>query len=102
MIKIYEGAGVNKIFLTSTNKELELLDVELDEIQSENIKLLDEFEEKNIKLEDKIYDIKKDVLGYLEKLLIKFDRLEDILSEIEDIREGLSLSIDDLNYILKD
>ena len=33
MIKLYEGAGVNKIILTSTNKEIELLDVELDEIQ---------------------------------------------------------------------
>lgn len=102
MIKLYEGAGVNRIILTSTNKELELLDMELDEIQSDNIKLLDEFEDKNIKLEDKIYDIKKNVLDYLEKLLIKFDKLEDIPSEIEDIREELSLNIDKLNQILKD
>lgn len=102
MIKLYEGAGVNRVILASTNKELELLDIELDEIQSDNIKLLDEFEDKNIKLEDKIYDIKKNVLDYLENLLIKFDKLEDIPSELEDIREELSLNIDKLNQILED
>ena len=102
MIKLYEGAGINKIILTSTNKELELLDIELDEIQLDNIELLEEFEEENIKLGDKIYDIKKDVLDYLDKLLIKFDKLEDIPSEIEDIREELSLNIDKLNEILED
>ena len=100
MIKLYEGAGVNKIILTSTNKELELLDIELNEIQSDNINLLEEFEDKNIKLEDKIYDIEKKVVDYISSLLGKIDELSK--EEIFDELESISLSLDTILFDKKD
>ena len=100
MIKLYEGAGVNKIILTSTNKELELLDVELNEIQPDNIKLLEDFEDKNIKLEDKIYDIEKKVVDYISSLLGRIDELSK--EEIFDELESISLSLDTILFDKKD
>ena len=96
MIKLYEGAGVNRIILTSTNKELELLDIELNEIQNEKDNIIDAQEDKIIKLEDKIYDVEKKVVDYISSLLGRFKELSK--EEIFDELESISLSLDTILF----
>ena len=100
MIKIYEGAGVNRIILTSTNKELELLDIELNEIQNEKDNIIDIQEDKIINLEDKIYDVEKKVVDYISSLLGRFEELSK--EEIFDELESISLSLDTILFDKKD
>ena len=100
MIKLYEGAGVNRVILTSTNKELELLDIELDEIQNEKDNIIDYQEDKIIELEDKIYDVKKEVVDYISSLLCRFEELSK--EEIFDELESISLSLDTILFDKKD
>ena len=96
MIKLYEGADVYKIVLTS-GKELELTESELEELQSTHLETIDTLEKQVYALEakeDKLSDLINDLDIQIDKIQ-DYDTFDDLKPVIEQLT-AISFQLDKL------